>query len=123
MMIVHALPGNNAQDINNPKPEPGWVEMEGLRPDNEQWWAYVADENGKWVISSEKIYMAEKEQEDAWRAGHMPVALETITAIQLGADDVDGTEQQWKAYWLALRNWTESNPDFPDRNKRPVAPT
>lgn len=63
------------------------------------------------------------EIENQWRAAQMPLALEMVTAFQMGDEDVPGTEQQWKEYWFALRKWTEDNPDFPDSSKRPVAPT
>ena len=60
--------------------------------------------------------------ESQWRTEQMPLALETVTAFQMGEDDIPGTEQQWKDYWIALRKWTSVNPDFPDSSKRPVAP-
>lgn len=61
--------------------------------------------------------------EAQWRADQMPLALETVTAFQMGEEDIPGTEQLWKEYWLALRKWTADNPDFPDSTRRPVAPT
>ncbi len=62
-------------------------------------------------------------EETKWRALEMPSAQQNITSIEYGADDIPGTAAQWKAYWLALRKWTEDNPDFPDSSKRPVAPS
>ncbi len=61
--------------------------------------------------------------ESAWRQSQMPIALNNVTAIQFGEEDVPGTEQDWKEYWLALRKWTTDNPDFPDMNKRPIQPS
>ncbi len=61
--------------------------------------------------------------ENAWRDQQMPIARNNVTAIQFGDEEVPGTEQQWKDYWLALRKWTTDNPDFPDMNKRPIQPS
>lgn len=60
--------------------------------------------------------------ENQWRDIEMPIARNTVTAIQFGEEGITGTEQDWKEYWLALRKWTGSNPNFPDSTKRPVAP-
>lgn len=61
-------------------------------------------------------------RENQWRYDQMAIAQENVTAIEYGAEDIPGTAQQWRAYWLDLRKWTEANPDFPDSSKRPVAP-
>ena len=61
--------------------------------------------------------------ETLWRDQQMPIARNNVTAIQFGDEDVPGTEQDWKEYWLALRKWTTDNPDFPDMNKRPIQPS
>ena len=61
--------------------------------------------------------------ENQWRDIEMPKAQQNVTAIEYGEEDIPGTAQQWQKYWLALRKWTDSNPDFPDSSKRPVAPT
>ena len=61
--------------------------------------------------------------ETQWRDAEMPRAQQTVTAIEYGEGDIPGTAQQWQKYWLALRKWTDTNPDFPDSSKRPVAPT
>ncbi|MGY2199021.1 hypothetical protein [Pseudomonas gingeri] len=58
----------------------------------------------------------------AWRDEQMPIAQQTVTAIEYGEQDIPGTAQQWQKYWLDLRRWTSTNPDFPDSSKRPVAP-
>ena len=79
--------------------------------------------DGTWHIPEEVIYANAAAIETRWRLEQMPAALETLTAIQLGEVDILGTEQQWKDYWLSLRKWTASNPDFPDTNKRPVQPS
>jgi hypothetical protein len=61
--------------------------------------------------------------ENAWRDLEMPIAKENVTAIQFeDPDALPGTEAEWKAYWVALRNWKDGNPDFPDITKRPVRP-
>lgn len=79
--------------------------------------------DGTWHIPEEVIYANAAAVETRWRLEQMPAALETLTAIQLGESDILGTEQQWKDYWLSLRKWIASNPDFPDANKRPVQPS
>ena len=61
--------------------------------------------------------------EDSWRDTEMPVAQQNVTAIEYGEEGIPGTAQDWRKYWLALRKWTEINPDFPDSSKRPVAPS
>ncbi|SFV12808.1 hypothetical protein [Pseudomonas sp. OV546] len=61
--------------------------------------------------------------ESAWRDLEMPKAQQNVTAIEYGEEDIPGTAQQWQKYWLALRKWSEINPDFPDSSKRPVAPS
>lgn len=60
--------------------------------------------------------------ENNWREAEMPIAKNNVTAIQFGENGIAGTEQQWKDYWLALRKWTQDNPDFPDVTKRPTSP-
>lgn len=61
--------------------------------------------------------------ENAWRESEMPKAQQNVTAIEYGEEGIPGTAQQWQKYWLALRKWAETNPDFPDSSKRPVAPS
>ncbi|MGK9419233.1 hypothetical protein ACSSUR_24265 [Pseudomonas cedrina] len=61
--------------------------------------------------------------EAKWRESEMPTAQQNVTAIEYGEEDIPGTAQQWQKYWLALRKWTDTNPDFPDSSKRPVAPS
>lgn len=62
-------------------------------------------------------------EENRWRDAEMPKAQQNVTAIEYGEDGIPGTAQQWQKYWLALRKWTDTNPDFPDSSKRPVAPS
>lgn len=62
-------------------------------------------------------------RENEWRDTEMPKAQQNVTAIEYGEEDIPGTAQQWQKYWLALRKWTETNPDFPDSSKRPLAPS
>ena len=64
-----------------------------------------------------------RQVEDAWRATQMPIASENVTAIEFGDDSIPGTAAQWKAYWLALRAWTEGAEGYPDATQRPVQPT
>ena len=66
---------------------------------------------------------AARARETAWRDEQMPAAQQNVTAIEYGAKDIPGSAQQWRAYWLDLRKWTETNPDFPYSSERPVAPS
>ncbi|MBA2927044.1 hypothetical protein G9Q86_00550 [Pseudomonas sp. CCUG 57209] len=61
--------------------------------------------------------------ESQWRDEQMPKAKDNVTAIEYGEEDIPGTGPQWQKYWLELRKWTDTNPDFPDSAKRPVAPS
>lgn len=73
-----------------------------------------------WSTSPSQLRLAET----VWREAEMPIAKENVTAIQFeDPDALPGTEAQWKAYWVALRNWTDSNPYYPDSTKRPVRPS
>ena len=106
-------------DETDKGPNEGWIEMDSARPESTD---YTAQADGTWVITQETINAKLTPIEDAWRDTEMPIARNNVTAIQFGDEDVPGTEQQWKDYWLALRKWTIDNPDFPDMSKRPVAP-
>lgn len=72
-----------------------------------------------WAPSSMKAVAAE----NSWRDLEMPRAQQNVTAIEYGEEGIPGTAQQWQKYWLALRKWSETNPDFPNSSKRPVAPS
>lgn len=121
-MNVYAEVGQNLQEWGDgPCPE-GWIEMIDTRPDGDNFWAYVASSNGTWVLSVDLLNAEAARKEVDWRAEQLPFALQTLTAIQFGETGIAGTEQQWKDYWLALRKWTDTNPDFPDSTKRPVEP-
>lgn len=60
--------------------------------------------------------------EEAWRNAEMPIAQENVTAIEFGDDQIPGTAADWKAYWLALRAWTEGAEGYPDATHRPLKP-
>lgn len=67
--------------------------------------------------------------EAVWRAETLAVIARQLEAIE--EDEVDetppdllpGTRKQWLKYRGQVSNWNDSNPDFPDSAKRPVAPT
>ena len=61
--------------------------------------------------------------ENEWRDAEMAVAELNVTAIQFGDPDaLPGTESAWKAYWVALKNWTEGKGGYPDITRRPKRP-
>ncbi|CAI8821174.1 Phage tail protein [Pseudomonas sp. IT-P100] len=73
-----------------------------------------------WTASPSQLRRAE----DVWRDSELPIAKDNVTAIQFeDPDALPGTEAEWKAYWIALRNWKEGNPDYPDLTKRPIRPS
>ena len=81
-----------------------------------------------WLFSDAAPYWSESPslaatRENSWRDEQMPKAEQTVTAIQYGEEGILGTAQQWQRYWLALRKWSADNPEFPDSNKRPMAPS
>ncbi len=98
----------------------GWILMSGPRPDSVD---YTAQSDGTWSITQETLKAKQAPIENAWRDSEMPKAQQNVTAIEYGEEGIPGTAQQWQKYWLALRKWTDANPDFPDSTKRPVAPT
>jgi len=62
-------------------------------------------------------------REGEWRDSELAIARDNVTAIQFGDENsLAGTESEWKAYWIELRVWSESNPDFPSTEKRPTRP-
>lgn len=65
----------------------------------------------------------QRQDESIWRANEMPLALECVTSINFGDGSIPGTAKQWQDYWLALRDWKDGNPDFPDMSKRPIRPS
>lgn len=101
----------------------GWIEMLYARPEGELTSDYTAQADGSWSITQETLNTKQAPIEMAWRDSEMLTAQQNVTAIDYGDEDIPGTAQQWQKYWLALRKWTETNPDFPDSSKRPVAPT
>jgi len=96
-------------------PPDGAIEVDGPPPINaDQAWLFPGW--GPSLFELRKI-------EDEWRAIEMPLARENVTAIEFGDDSIPGTAAQWKAYWLALRAWTEGAEGYPDATQRPVQPT
>lgn len=63
--------------------------------------------------------------EDQWREEQMTRIANQLLMIEDEDPDAEpGTKRQWMDYRIALRKWvTDGNPDFPDQEKRPVAPT
>ena len=67
--------------------------------------------------------------EVAWRAETLNVIARQLEAIE--EDEVDetppdllpGARKQWLKYRGQVSNWNETNTDFPDSSKRPVAPS
>lgn len=62
--------------------------------------------------------------ENQWREQRMLEVADQLLMIE--DDDPNakpGTARQWRDYRIQLRLWTDTNPDFPDISKRPVAPT
>lgn len=90
------------------------VTMNGPQPGLE----YEAYPDGEWRLPPE--YLAQREE--AWRAAEMPIARENVTAVDFGDETIPGTVAQWKAYWLAVRDWKEGHADYPDSTKRPARP-
>ncbi len=89
--------------------------------------AYADEFGGKVIRRDQYVYVPTLNElsatEVSWREEQMPRAQQNVTAIEYGEEGIPGTAQQWQKYWLALRKWTETNPDFPDSSKRPVAPS
>ncbi|WP_218189865.1 hypothetical protein [Pseudomonas sp. OV546] len=96
------------------EPPEGGIEVDPPPEYADQLWLFPG-----WGPSSMKAVAAE----NYWRDLEMPKAQQNVTAIEYGDEDIPGTAQQWQKYWLALRKWTDANPDFPDSSKRPVAPS
>lgn len=72
-----------------------------------------------WTTSPSQI----RRIEDDWRDKELPVAKDNVTAIQFNDPGaLPGTEAEWKAYWISLRNWKDGHPDYPDITKRPARP-
>lgn len=102
-------------------------------------WAFEDDGSQDELVTPQMVAMTEAEVEahlnpppslqelaafeSAWRDAEMPAAQQNVTAIEYGEEGIPGTAQDWRKYWLALRKWSDTNPDFPDSSKRPVAPS
>lgn len=63
--------------------------------------------------------------ENQWREEQMARIANQLLMIEDEDPDAEpGTKRQWMDYRIALRKWvTDSNTDFPDSSKRPVAPS
>lgn len=63
------------------------------------------------------------ERENKWRTEQMlRVGNQLLMLDDEDPEAETGTDRQWRNYRIELRNWTDSHPDFPDTNKRPIAP-
>lgn len=126
-MICYAYAGQNVQVIDDTDgefiPDTGMIAMQYSRPEGSDTLLYTAQPDGTWAITEITIRGVAAKIEDEWRAAEMPIARENVTAIEFGDDTIPGTAAQWKAYWLALRAWTEGAEGYPDATHRPVQPT
>ncbi len=120
-MSVYAKVGDSFMSVGGECPE-GFIVMQSPRPEGDNTLDYTAQSDGTWAITQETMNAKNAPAENAWRDEQMPIARNNVTALQFGETGIPGTEQQWKDYWLSLRKWTDTNPDFPDSTKRPVAP-
>jgi hypothetical protein len=85
---------------------------------------YITSEEALSIVSMEKEMALTIEDENIWREGQMSRVANQI--LMLDDDDPKaetGTARQWRDYRIQLRSWTDTNPDFPDSSKRPIAPT
>lgn len=125
-MKIYAKVGDSYQIVDETEdaecPE-GFIEMQTSRPEGENSTDYTAQEGGTWAITQDTLNAKLTLTENAWRDEQMPIARNNVTALQFGETGIPGSEQQWKDYWLALRKWVDTNPDFPDSTKRAVAPS
>lgn len=121
MSDVYAEIGSNLQYIGGELPD-GWIVMERQRPEGNETLMYTAQADGTWAITEETINAKKAVVELSWREEQMPIAQQAVTALTYGETGIPGTVDDWQKYWLSLRKWTVTNPDFPDSTKRPVAP-
>lgn len=69
------------------------------------------------------------DRESMWRYDRLLVIARQLQAIEEDEADetppdlLPGTRRQWLKYRGQVSNWNDTNPDFPDSAKRPVAPT
>jgi len=124
MIRYYAKVGSTFYEVDETDqgPEEGWIEMESERPQGESGMDYTALADGTWGITQEALSAKAAAIESAWREAQMPIAQQTVTAIDFGEVGILGSIEEWKLYWRALRKWTADNPDFPDISKRPVQP-
>ncbi|PJK33050.1 hypothetical protein CWC48_26550 [Pseudomonas sp. S10E 269] len=82
-----------------------------------------------WLFSDSPPYWSESPSrltsiEDAWREEQMSRVSNQLLMMEDEDPDAEpGTPRQWRDYRIELRKWTETNPDFPNSSKRPVAPS
>lgn len=119
---VYAAPGSNFQQVGGGCP-PGWVAMGSQRPPGDNTLLYTATLAGEWAISDETVARIDADREAAWVDAEM--LLVAVQLVMLEDEDpsaLPGTARQWRDYRIALRNWTEGAPNFPDEAYRPMRP-
>ncbi|QVW25369.1 hypothetical protein KJF94_07285 [Pseudomonas hormoni] len=115
--------GSSFMQVGGECPE-GWIIMKEPRPEGDNSTDYTAQADGSWAVTQETLRSKAAVFESVWRDVELPVAKDNVTAIQFeDPDALPGTEAEWKAYWIALRNWKDGNPDYPDLTKRPPRPS
>lgn len=102
-------------------------------------WAFLIDGSQDSAITETMVAMTEEEvylhlnppptaEELAFIESEWVYEQMTRVANQLlMLEDEDpaaepGTSRQWRDYRIELRKWVPGNADFPDQNKRPIAP-
>ena len=68
-------------------------------------------------IDTEKQRELDALREREWRKGELERADHQINKL----DDAAGDSKAWRDYRVALRDWPEHQ-DFPNKDRRPVAP-
>lgn len=103
--------------------------MQSERPNDESSLDYTSQDNGEWGITEETLRAKLVPIEFEWRAATLAMIarqLEALEEVEDGFPPTDlkaGTRAQWRQFRGLVSNWTDTNPDFPDSSKRPVAPS